>query len=243
MSCEVFIQRSRLGKRIYELKDSTLTISGTFQFKKFEKKFPLGFTSPDYIRVRRRLHYLVQIPIVGVCIGLLALRILSFLPWGLYIYVVYLSGTWIVVSVCQAIRGIPPVEVVVFKNTNGKAQFDLVKEKKQSREFEEFVAKLTSAIRGEVRSTEMQMEIDADLDASKSNSYFWISSLVVGSLWLEISYLKFWVTMETGWDFFTGFLASLIGVGLCIASFAKNEKLRYLSLAGAALTFVHLFFH
>src|ERR1019366_3106539 len=124
MAYDVFIQRSRLGKRVYELKDSTLTISGKIQFEKFEKSFPLNFTSPNYIRARRRLPYLVQIPIIGVCIGLLTLRLLSFLPTELYIFVVEIAGMWIVVSIWQAIRGIPPVEVVVFKNTNGRVQFD-----------------------------------------------------------------------------------------------------------------------
>lgn len=148
-------------------------------------------------------------------------------------------------SVLSAIRGITPVEVVIFKNTSGRVQFDLVKEKKQANEFEEFVAKLTSAITGEVKptSTTMQVEIDEADDSSKSHSYFCITSLVVGSLWLEISYLDFWTKMEVGWDSTIGFLASVLGVGLCVGSFARSEKLRYLSLIGAALTFVHLIFH
>ncbi len=239
MSHQVFIERSRLGKRIYELRDSSLTISGIRQFKKFEKTIPLGFTSPNYVRARRRLHYLVQVPIAKVCVGLLVLRVFSFLPTGPYVYVAEIAGILIGVSLWQAILGIPPIEIVMFKNTNGRAQFDLVKEKKQAKEFEEFVAKLASTIRGETgpASTGMLVSTAQDDEVSKPPSYFCISSLVVGSLWLEISHLEFWARFG-GSDSFVGFLISLLGAGLCLASFVRVEKLRFWSLVGAALTLV-----
>lgn len=226
------------------MKDSTLTISGTFKFKKFEKTFPLSFTSPDYVRVRRRLHYLVQFPLVVACVALLIIRVLSFLPLGLYQLVVEFLGMIIFVAIWSAIRGIAPVEVVIFRNTSGKVQFDLVKEKKQAKEFEDFVSRLTSAIRGDNDSNTTGIQVDvAEADGTAtSHSYFCIASLVVGSLWLEISHLAYWDRMG-GADSFLGFLVSLLGVGLCVVSFSRVEKLRYLSVIGAALTFVHLFFH
>ena len=46
-----------------------------------------------------------------------------------------------------------------------------------------------------------------------------------------------------GSDSFIGFLVSILGAGLSLGSFVKVEKWRYLSLVGAALTFIHLFFH
>jgi hypothetical protein len=244
MSNEVFIERSRLGKRIFELKDSTLTISGTSRLKKFEQTFPLGFTSPNYIRARRRLHSLIQRPLVAACFVLFMIRSLSFLPSGLYALVVEFLAFIIVVFVLTAIRGITPFEVVIFKNTSGRAQFDLVKEKNQAKEFEEFVANIESAIRGEVGSTStgIHLALDQADDESRPNSYFCISSLAVGSLWVEVSHLVFWVKFG-GSDSFVGFLVSLLAVGLCLGSFVRGEKLRFLSLVGAALTLAPLYIH
>jgi hypothetical protein len=169
---------------------------------------------------------------------------LSFLPAGIYVMIVEFCAMVIASSLWAAIRGIAPVEAVIFGNTSGKVQFDLVKEKNQAREFEEFVAKLCASIRGEVgsTSTDIQLTTDEAVDLSQPHSYLCIFSLIVGSLWLEISHLHFF-EKAGGADFFIGFSVSLLGVGLCVGSFMRSEKMRYLSLLGAALTFVRLILH
>jgi hypothetical protein len=136
------------------------------------------------------------------------------------------------------------VEAVIFKNTSGRVQFDIVKEKKQAKEFEEFVEKLRSAVRGEGRSPVTVPLVGASEpdEGSKTHNYFCIAAITVGCLWLEISHLEVFAKLG-GSDSFVGFLASLLGVGLCVGSFVKAEKWRYFSLLGAALTFVHLFSH
>jgi hypothetical protein len=238
MATDVFIQRSRLGKRVYELKDSTLTISGTFQFRKFERRFPLGFTSPNYIRVRRRLHWLIQFPLFVAVVALVAIKALSFLPEGLFEMVVEFFGMILVVSVLSAIRGIAPVEVVIFKNTSGRAQFDLVKETKQAAEFEEFVATLSNTIRGESTSDGLKPEIqngDPVLESTEPN-YYWIASVVLGGMSILIPQVSSVLFPGVEWTFLPVFLCSFGGIGLCIYSFLKAERFRYISVVGAVLS-------
>src|ERR1700685_1396117 len=179
-----FIQRSRLGKRVYELRDSKLTISGKFGFKKCTREFNMHYISPDIVRAKRRMARLVQIPLALACLAGLVLRVFRFVPWGIYIFVVEVCGVIGIMSLWQAIRGIAPVEVVVFKNTNNFVQFDVVKEAKQGAEFEEFIEALLNSISAEKNSTRSAFlrPTPGTETALASPSYYWIGSIALGTL-------------------------------------------------------------
>jgi hypothetical protein len=157
--------------------------------------------------------------------------------------VVELFGMIIVMSVWSAIRGFAPVEVVIFRNTNGKIQFDLVKEKKQAKEFEEFVRRIVTAICGESFSGNLTTEaqLGEPLLESSVPNYFWIASVALGGLSICLPQIASVLFPAADWTFFVLFPCSFGGIGLCVCSFLNAERFRYISLVGAALSIAPAF--
>jgi hypothetical protein len=149
MAPEIFIQRSRLGRRIFELRGHTLTITRVFAGKKSTAVINMRHVTPAFTRARGRNHLLVQIPLFLALILALCIRLSLTAPQGLREVIIMTCGVWIAFCLVAAVRGFAPIEAVRFIGTNGRVRFDLVKEKKQAQEFEFFVESLRRSIEEE----------------------------------------------------------------------------------------------
>lgn len=228
----VFIQRSRLGRRIYELRESKLTVSGRLWFKVFD----LHYISPEFVRIRRRMPRLIQIPLAKACVAGLLIRLLRFLPPDPYFVVVELAVGFIAISLWHAYRGLAPIEVAIFRNTNDRIQFDLVKEKNQGTEFEEFITALVASIDKARDLVTEHHEVELHSVSLRARRIpFWLLSLVCGGMALIWPLVNHFVYPLGPLLFPLTFLCTLGGLGSAVVSFSKTENLRFLSLIGAAI--------
>jgi hypothetical protein len=245
MIIAVFIQRSRFGKRVYELRDSNLTISGVFAFKKFERRVNMQHISPEFIRVRRYVVRFVYVPLIFACLAGLLIRGLRFLPGGPYFLVVVIGAILVVTWLWQAVRGISPVEIVAFRNANNHVQFDIVKEEAQAAEFEEFIAQLSKSITGTSDSAPSGLAdrrlVSLPEGQGASRGYWWIGSLSLGFA-AGLLLIANRGNQDPSVVVLT-FPCSFGGLFLCIYSFVAKERFRYLSVIGALMALAPIFFH
>jgi hypothetical protein len=237
----IFIQRSRFGKRIYELRDSKLTISRNFGLKSSERTFNMQHMSPNFVRVRKRTPRLVYLPLAFAGLAGLLMRDLRFLPTLLYVLVVESGIVIVITSLWLAVRGIPSVEIVAFKNANNHLQFDLVKEEAQATEFEEFIVLLSNSIAGNLSEASKASQVTASVDKKTRVQYWWIGSLGLGFCAILLVLIN--KTLNDPSMVFLTFPCSVGGSVLCFYSFAAKERLRYLSICGAILSLAPIYVH
>lgn len=142
MSTHYFIERSRFGKTIYELKDTYLHISGRRFLVGVSMHVELRDISSRTERLCRRFYRPI---ILGSVVGLvsagatLAFAFQTVLPSEGVVYFEEFTGIFAAVSLGTAIRWIPRVEVVRFKSILGTTLFDAIREDKYADEFDGFV--------------------------------------------------------------------------------------------------------
>lgn len=90
---------------------------------------------------------MILFPLALAFLTAFATWILRFLPKDVYDVAAMLGGTFVICFLWAAIRGVPPIELVRFRTKSGVSVFDVIKEKDQASEFEEFVEKLRATIK------------------------------------------------------------------------------------------------
>jgi hypothetical protein len=231
MATTVFIQRSRLGRRIYQLHGSKLTVSGRF----WSKEFNLYYISPKFVRLKRRVPRLFQVPLLLACVCGLIIRGLSFLPEDPYFAIIIVPCYLIGIFLWQAYKGFAPLEVVFFTNTNKRIQFDIVKDEKQGADFEGFVTALVDSIDNarDSATERLRSELPA-VSVPQRRIPYWLYSVISGGMALSWPLVSHFVCPLGGFLFPLTFLCTLGGVWCAFVSFSKAERLRILSLVGAA---------
>jgi len=137
-----FIQRSRGGRALFQVRGTHLSVSGMY----FNLETDLQEVSPDFERGKRRAYQVINFFLAVAAACALLMRLLEFLPPGLYTWVEVFGSMFIVISLWGAARFIRPLEIVRFKNRSGARLFDVIKEKDQAVEFEQFIEDLQRAI-------------------------------------------------------------------------------------------------
>jgi hypothetical protein len=141
-----FIQRSRLGRRLFVLDCTRLVVSGRRAGRAFEAIFPLSDVSPSHERVSGRYYVLVTFPLaIAATISILIRGLVArtVVPCG----IILIPGCLLVgYFLFQAVKGISPVEIIRFRNRQGIVLFDVVKEASQAAEFEEFISEVLSKL-------------------------------------------------------------------------------------------------
>ena len=150
----VFIQKSSLGRKSIVLDDGRVTVSGGSGRNKFESLFALEEIAPQPERRVARCYALVVIPLVIGFLSMLGLQ-LGLRQQAIPKMAVTIPALFLVVlSLWHVIKGFAPLVVIRFRNKRGEVIFDIVKDRGQADEFEEFVGKLRSEIE-RVRPTEL----------------------------------------------------------------------------------------
>jgi hypothetical protein len=142
-----FVQRSRIGGRLFSMGEEHIVIAGRTGFQRFQSSFALCDIAPQLERIRARYFALVAMPL-GIAAAILAVaRAISERNHAISEIVEIFAVCFVVPLLWKAIKGFAPLEIVRFRNRSGAVLFDIVKEKEQAAECDQFVAEICARIR------------------------------------------------------------------------------------------------
>jgi hypothetical protein len=240
-----FIQNSRLGRSIFQLRGEQLEVSW-FGGARAKKTFPLLGISPDYYRGRRRFHLLYIVPGVFGFFGLGAVwieRVQNIVEHQfifLYPWILALAG------IVGIIRGVPRVEFFQFYDHWRRPLFYLVRERSQADECDDFVRVVLDAIERVQAGDPLPATIPPPAVSSvrlpdAHEAYFvgeirWQMSIALGNLSVLLALLPQTNTDLGGLLFFIVFGASVGGMLFAWLSYQRKERYRHFALVGAILS-------
>ena len=140
-----FVQKSRIGRRTFEVREGHLEVAWKADGKSTQARFPLSDIEPECEELVMRRPYLFIVPLCFAVLLTVATRALlhqQVVPKQMSIW----SGMFIPVFLWMAFRGLPPVELRRFRSRKGDVLFDVVREKNQAQEVDEFLTELRAAI-------------------------------------------------------------------------------------------------
>jgi hypothetical protein len=243
-----FIERSRLGKTIYELSADRLKVSGKRFLQKYAMDVELRDVSSNIDRLSQRVYRpaiflfgigsLQAVVAVGLCFQKALIAEAVVLP------VEFLGLS----SVCAFIAGsrwISRLEVAKFKSTLGAPLFFLIKEKSYADEFEAFIDKLQETIRRSKEPGRISQPTAADQPsaAQKSQEHLWKFSVALGIFAVGQPWFKPLAQLLYDCQIIVTGVCCMGGLVYCVFSFLKKERFRYLSLLGAILSFIPPLFY
>jgi hypothetical protein len=256
MASPTFIQESRLGRAIFQIRDGALYISlarlsGGFN----ELHFDLRSLDPKYKPVAVRLNF--QLLVSGV-----VLFLCSFALWGLYQQSLIPQEAlgyfrqWpvygIVLSLIMAIRASSRVECFLFSDHWGKPKFFIVRERRQTVECEAFIDALIahigiaqSSLPGNEREAVLRKLSLEEVAAPQTelDVPYWKLSLVLGILAASIPWIPNLAYYFVGLEFMLVFSLCVGGAVFCAFSYTTNESNRHWSLLGLILSLIPPFFY
>ncbi len=150
MPIEIFIERSRLGKVFYDLRDGHLSISGWRGLEKCGAEVELHAMSHRVEMLGRRFWRPILLcggigcALISVAVALVLQKVL---PPGAVMYFAEIAGIFGAVFLATGLRWIPRLEVVRFKDVVGRTNFDIIREARQAREVDRFVEMLQLKIK------------------------------------------------------------------------------------------------
>jgi hypothetical protein len=247
MPLTVFIERSRMGRSIYELSDRQLEIWGKRGWNKYSRKLELQNLSFGVLRHRRRdlraagLLFALCLILGGVtCVLLLQDKI----PLGAVIFLAMGSGAFSVTFLVGAIRWLSPFEIIQFNNHLGAEAFHMVKEDSRGEELEAFVEQLRSAVR-QARNAggpDISLRVGEQKGCKAQLEYRWKLALMFGCLSMGMSILLDRFEIAGVWASFVICSCTIGGVGYAVYSYIRREKYWPLSILGGILSLLPVYF-
>ncbi|MFT3867333.1 MAG: hypothetical protein QM715_02435 [Nibricoccus sp.] len=254
MADRVFIQKSRLGLAIFELKNDVVVLSKTQFGKKERTEFLLKSVSAEYQRVARRFAILIAVPLVPSLFCLwLSYELLTRerMPVALIGWPVIFAFFFLIMT----IRGIPRVDAFQFFDHWGKPIFYIVRETHQAPECDDFIQELLYRV--DCIEKDQAIVADDPLDAGRaiqlsevnsmaplfSGEYRWKTSIVFGAFSAGIPWLGALFSLFEELPFPLVFIGTVVGIAFCVLSYQAKERFRHVSLIGAALSMVAPLFY
>lgn len=256
MRIPTFVQRSRLGKKIFQIRDGVLEVTAYRLGAKFgEHRFDLQTLDPDYQPRTGRLHVLLIFGGVGLVLALAVLWGLynqTFIPREALTYFYYWPASMLAVSLAWVVYGTRRVEYYVFCNHWKKPVFDIVRESGQADECARFILALVEHIKlaqSELPAAERQIRAQAitrELLPSAPPPPAWRKwklSILCGSLACVLPLIPGLVDLIHPFLLLIVFGLCAGGVAWCYFSFDAREPRRWWSLVGAGLSVIPVFFY
>lgn len=252
-----FVQNSRIGRTIFQLKGDTLLVSDLGPAGGGDRTIDLRSIDPDYQPEAFRVDLLVIMPLLMAAVSALVVWGVSRLfgaighvvPGGMFFHLALWPLLIFAGSLRSAIRGSRRVERFVFCDHRQKPLFAIVCEREQREECRSFMALLVAAIESvqsglpaEDRSR-LLAEISAENRAAEADPPLpkWALSLACG-VFAGVFPRVPWVGRYFYEDLFLFFLAACVGaMAFCYYSFDQREPRRHWSLLGAALALAGIF--
>lgn len=138
-----FHQRSRLGDVKFEADEQQLHIEGRRGLSKIQLVVKLRDLAPHFERLLWRSVAMIAIPLVIAFIAVAIAIFSTFEPLILVGVMLAAGFSW------TALRNLMPIELVTFRTKEGVPAFDVIKDKRQAAEFEQFIARLSDRIRSQ----------------------------------------------------------------------------------------------
>jgi hypothetical protein len=253
MPVTTFTQDSRLGRRIYQIREDALFISvprakGGFD----EYRADLRGLDPEYQRRVTRDWALLTVPGSTLVFALAALLLLkrAELPEGAVPYFTHWPLILAASSLILVIKGLRRTESYLFKDYAGRPAVAIIREPEQAGECADFIAGLVAHIgiaQANLTATERARTLQA-LDRELSPMAragrevpLWLLALVFGMLAAGVP----WLPGAAGDPslFFIIFPLCVCGVAAGYFSFMKREPRRWWGVLGALLSLVPPFFY
>ncbi|MBK9990445.1 MAG: hypothetical protein IPP19_06855 [Verrucomicrobia bacterium] len=254
MADRIFIQKSRIGLKIFHLKADALEICSHWTGKGETSRIELRTISPEYRRVARRFTALIVVPLVLCVLCLLAALVVMIHGkdfQGLSIGPLMFSGTFLVLT----IQGVPRVDSFQFFDCWGRPVFYVVREKNQSQECDDFVRELLDHIERIDSAEQMAAEDETypvsavqlpssnDVGYLFSGDYRWKLSIAAGAFSAGVPWVGAVLDLFEELPFPLVFFGTVVGLGYCVLSYQAKERLRHFSLLGAAFALIAPLFY
>jgi hypothetical protein len=144
------VQKSRIGRRTFEIRDGHVEIAWKAEGKNTQIRVPMTDIDPECEELVVRRPYMFIVPLALAVLVTLATRALL-VQQTVPKYFAIWTGMCIPLFLWQAFRGLPPVELRRFRNRKGEVVFDVVREKTQARDVDDFIADLRMQIKAIVQ--------------------------------------------------------------------------------------------
>jgi hypothetical protein len=248
----VFIQRSRLGRSIFHLRENRIEVELRNFGLRSSAVHPFRMISPDYTLAAKRVHFLYVVPLMFGAVSLFLIGVMLHHPLpaslnSLIIYPVIFTG----LAVVGALRGFRRIEFFVFYDHWRKPLFYFVREIGQQTECDAFIQELLSRIEQSDREPDasgaetppapperpsaLVMPRDESINVFGPSQPRWLISVVCGLAAFEFSQFAARITDDPA-IYFLVIMTTLVGALLFGAlSFLAKERKRFFSLAGIVL--------
>ena len=233
-----FNQDARIGRIQFLLQGKDLTITPRKRSGLEEIKLSVDSLDPNYTVRWERWGILWQLPLAMSFLCLVVGRYLLQLelPWpilGVY------SLVFMVQFLVMTVRGLPPVEFIVFSRTDGSGFVRIVRERRQTEECNEFIKVLIHWIQAE------NVLIDGDESPQRSTvTYakpdkekhpfgdYWLFAILAGLATGSMPFVAHSIPGYEGAMFMLYFMSMLGTFSLSLVSFLRGENLKWWSLVG-----------
>jgi hypothetical protein len=255
MAPPTFVQESRLGRTIYQIREGVLAISISRWTGFEEHQVDLRRLDPNYEPKSIRLYGLLILPGVGLLISALAY-------WGLYhqplvpreamVYFFRWPIIGIAVSLILAIRGSRRFEFYQFKNHWGKPALSILREHQQKTECDFFMSVLVSHIElaqsdlspdEKSRILERLLRDETPAPQTGVGADQWMLSISLGVVACGLPLIP---GANQYLDLFMFMIVFGLCVGsasLCVLSYVAKETKRHWSIIGLVLSLIPPFFY
>lgn len=145
MATHIYIERSRLGRAIYELKDGVLSVSGT----RGQSFVRLDDLSSADLKFKRRFYRNIAMGFIGAMASgavVTALLVQQMIPAAPLHYFIHPIAIVFATSLAIAITWMPEVRFVRFRDKRGGTAWDFVEPWRSNREFEDFIGRVRAEI-------------------------------------------------------------------------------------------------
>lgn len=237
MAERVFIQRARLGRQIFVLRDDELEIGAS---GRPTQTIPLRALSGEYAVGSEQFLFAVVV-LLGGAAGLAAVAIwMSRVGAGLNLLAYYPAGAAVMMALTGA-RLVRRLEFFEFSDRRGNPAFRVVREPEQREECEAFVRDLLHRIETADAGPEVvrgAAEPDFGDGVDPPAEWRWQAAIAAGALTLGFPLVALAVPALEPMVFFV-VLGSAAGSGSAAwFAFAAQERRRWWALAGVALAAV-----
>ncbi len=247
-----FILRSWTGRRIFQLRSDTLTVSGEYFGQKSIQEIPLRSISPDYQRQAQRFSLLIVVPLI---LGALCLTLVVWLLTADNEVVQALAtypAIFFIASIVTAFRGVPRTDFFVFSDHWKQPLLSVVRDPKQAKEFDTFVHELLDRIERIERDlpptaanpvaptmvSAVSVPTLDDADSGAPSEWRWLASVIAGALSAAFPWLPKVAPIFDPLVFPVVFFASVGGLCWGIGSFMGKEPRRPWSILSLVLSVI-----
>jgi hypothetical protein len=256
MAPPTFVQQSRLGNAIFQIRDGALHVSvSRFTGGFDEHRVDLRKLSPNYEPQSVRLNFALGLSglfLVLCCFALWGLYRQTVIPLEAISYFTQWPVYGIALSLILAVKYSSRVEYFQFCDNWGKPVFIVVRERRQAAECEAFVLSLVSHIEMAqsglpvVEREALLRKLSAELSSLPAVDHsvaYWKLSLVLGSLAVGFPWIPGLAYYLDLFHFMLIFFLCAGGAVCAVFSYEKKEPGRHWSVLGLLLSLIPPFFY